>query len=75
MGVTLVSVNARQGEDISSLLKRFKRKVEASGHIPELRERKEYVKPSTKKREQRNKVLYRAKKEREMNIERLGRKG
>ena len=70
MGVTLVSVQARQGEEIQSLLKRFKKKVEASNHIQELRERKEYKKPSVKKREQMNKVLYRAKKEREMDLDR-----
>jgi len=70
MGVTLVSVQARQGEEIQSLLKRFKRKVEASNHIIELRERKEYKKPSVVKREKMNKVLYRAKKEREMDLDR-----
>ena len=58
MSVTLASVYARQGEDIQSLLKRFKRKVEASGHIPELKDRRYYKKPSTIKREQRNKIQY-----------------
>ena len=35
-----------------------KRKVEASGHIPELKGRRYYKKPSTIKREQRNKIEY-----------------
>ena len=59
MSVTLASVYARVGEDIQSLLKRFKRKVEASGHIKELRERREYKKPSTIKREANNKIKHR----------------
>jgi len=70
MSVTLVSVQARQGEEIQSLLKRFKKKVEQSGHIIELRERKEYKKPSVVKREKMNKVLYKVKKEKQMDLDR-----
>jgi small subunit ribosomal protein S21 len=70
MSITLVSVQARQGEEIQSLLKRFKRKVEASAHIIELRERKEYKKPSVVKREKMNKVLYKVKKEKQMDLDR-----
>ena len=58
MSVTLASVYARVGEDIQSLLKRFKRKVEASNHISQLKDRRYYIKPSQKKREQRNKIQY-----------------
>jgi len=58
MGIVLASVYARVGEDIQSLLKRFKRKVEASNHISQLKDRRYYIKPSQKKREQRNKIKY-----------------
>lgn len=36
--------------DVSRALKSFKRKVNESGHLNELRERQEYLKPSTVKR-------------------------
>ena len=69
MSVTLVSVEVRNG-DIQKALKLFKKKVEASGHIQELRERKEFKKPSVKKREQKNKVLYRLQKQRKLEQDR-----
>ena len=40
MSVTLVKVEKRNGEDINSLLKRFKKKVEKSNHIAELKDRR-----------------------------------
>ena len=48
--ISYTSVQRRSGEEISSMLKRFKRKVEDSGHLIELRNRKEYLKPSVVKR-------------------------
>ena len=57
MSVTLVSVEVRNG-DIQKALKLFKQRVEKSGHIQELRDRKEFKKKSTIKREQRNKIKY-----------------
>jgi small subunit ribosomal protein S21 len=69
MGIVLVSVEVRNN-DINKSLKLFKKKVEQSGHLQELRERKEYKKPSTRKREQMNEVLYRAKKLRGLEKER-----
>ena len=48
--ISYASVQRRSGEEISSMLKRFKRKVEDSGHLIELRNRKEYLKPSVVKR-------------------------
>ena len=45
----LVTIKVRKGE-LHKALKMFKRKVEASGHLFELKERKEYTKPTTKKR-------------------------
>lgn len=46
----LVSVVKRKGEDFNKLLSRFKRKVTQSEHLIELRNRKEFLKPSVKKR-------------------------
>ena len=69
MGIVLVSVEVRNN-DINKSLKLFKKKVEQSNHLQELRERKEYKKPSTRKREQMNEVLYRAKKLRGLEKER-----
>ena len=57
MSVQLVSVEVRNG-DIQNALKLFKQRVEKSGHIKELRDRKEFKKPSTIKREQRNRIKY-----------------
>lgn len=69
MGIALISVEVR-GNDITKALKIFKKRVEQSGHIQELRERRYYKKPSTLKREQMNGVLYRNKKSREIEKER-----
>jgi len=57
MGVKLVSVEVRDN-DIQKALKIFKKRVEASGHIKELKARRYYKKPSVVKRENKNKVLY-----------------
>ena len=69
MGITLVSVEVRNN-DIAKALKLFKKRVEESGHLQELRDRREYKKPSVVKREQMNKVLYKAKKARQNEIDR-----
>ena len=69
--VTLTAVKKRDGEDISSLLKRFKRKVENSGHLVELRERRYFVKPSMVKRIQKNDILFKRKVEKILEEERV----
>ena len=69
MSVTLVTIEVRNG-DIAKALKLFKKKVEDSGHLQELRERKEYKKSSVLKREQMNKVLFKAKKDRQNELDR-----
>ena len=69
MSVTLVTIEVRNG-DIAKALKLFKKKVEDSGHLQELRERKEYKKSSVLKREQMNKVLFKAKKDRQNEMDR-----
>lgn len=43
--------------DIARALKSFKRKVNDSGHLQELRDRQEYLKPSTVKRRNKQKAI------------------
>lgn len=52
----LIKVVVKNG-DIAKALKVFKKKVNDSGHLLELRERKEYVKPTTKRRLQKQKAV------------------
>ena len=53
-----MEVTARPNEDFSSLLTRFKRKVQKDGIIITLCNRK-FAKPSEKRRDKRNKALAR----------------
>jgi small subunit ribosomal protein S21 len=69
--VSLISIKKRDGEDINSLLKRFKRKVENSGHLQELKERRYFIKPSMVKRIQKNDILFKRKVEKILEEERL----
>jgi len=59
-GKPRVTVIVRNG-DIAKALKIFKKKVNESGHLLELRERKEYTKPKTKRREQKLNAIRRNK--------------
>ena len=52
-----VSVEVRKG-DINRALKIFKRRGFDSGHIQELKDRKEYTKPTTSKRRAKQKAIY-----------------
>jgi len=49
MKTSLVAVKVRNG-DLAQALKVFKKKVLSSGHIDELKQRKEFTKPTTKRR-------------------------
>lgn len=71
MSVSLVGVIKRNGEDINSLLKRFKRKVENSNHIQELKDRRYFIKPSAVKRKHKNDLLHKLKVEKILEKERL----
>lgn len=53
---TLVSVKVIKG-DINRALKKYKRKVNDSGHLEELRERKTYTKPKTVRRKQKQQAI------------------
>jgi len=59
---SIVSVKKRKGETFQKLLSRFKRKVRASEHLIELKNRKEFLKPSVIKR----KSMMKAKREQEL---------
>jgi small subunit ribosomal protein S21 len=54
----MIIVPIKEGESIEKALKKFKRKFEKTGAIRELRARKNFVKPSVKKREAKNKAIY-----------------
>jgi ribosomal protein S21 len=62
MGVAIVIVDCTK-QDINKALKEFKRKVIKSGHIMELRDRKEYTKPTAEKSEQKQKAIRRSKRD------------
>ena len=46
----MIIVPVKNGENIERALKKFKRKVERTGVVRELRARQQYEKPSVKKR-------------------------
>ncbi len=54
----MIIVPVKEGENIEKALKRFKRKFEKTGAIRELRSRREFTKPSVKKRMARMKAIY-----------------
>ena len=53
----MIIVPVKDGESIEKALKKFKRKFEKTGAIRELRARKNFVKPSVKKRIQMQKAI------------------
>jgi len=59
---TLVSVKVIKG-DINRALKKYKRRVNDSGHLLELRERKYYTKPKTIRRRQKQQAIREQQKE------------
>lgn len=68
MGAPIIIVDCTK-QDINKALKEFKRKVIKSGHIMELRNRKEYTKPTTQKREQKQKAI--RKQQREVMLDKI----
>jgi len=54
----MLIIKLKEGENIEKALKRFKRKVNETKLIPNLREREQFVKPSVKKREMKKKAVY-----------------
>lgn len=54
----MIIVPVKEGENIDRALKKFKRKFEKTGAIRELRSRKNFEKPSVKRRVARMKAIY-----------------
>ena len=59
---TLVSVKVIKG-DVNRALKKYKRRVNDSGHLLELRERKTYTKPTTVRRKAKQQAIREQQKE------------
>lgn len=55
----MLIIEVKDGESIDKALKRYKRKFQNAGVIKELRRRKEFVKPSVKRRSEILKAVYR----------------
>ncbi len=54
----MLIMQIKEGDNIERSLKIFKRKVEKTGVIKQLRARQHFVKPSVKNRLQRQKAIY-----------------
>lgn len=54
----MLIIKLKEGENIERALKRFKRKVNSTHLIKELRNRQEYKKPGEVKRAQKMKAVY-----------------
>jgi len=54
----MLIIPVKDGENIDRALKRFKRKFQQTKTMKQLRERKQYVKPSISRRQQRIKAKY-----------------
>jgi len=54
----MIVIPLKEGENIERALKRFKRKFEKTGVIKELRGRKQFIKPSVKRRTEVKKAIY-----------------
>ena len=54
----MLSIQVKEGDNIERALKRFKNKFDSTKRMRELRERKEFVKPSVINREQHKKAIY-----------------
>ena len=53
----MLIIKIKKGEQIQRALKRYKQKVRNTKLTKEVRERKEYIKPSAKKRRQKQKAI------------------
>ncbi len=55
----MLRIPVKEGENIERSIKKFKKKFERTGALKELRARKNFSKPSIKKREIMKKAVYR----------------
>ena len=56
--IDMIIIPVKEGEAIERALKRFKRKFDKTGAMRQLRARKEFIKPSVKRRKQMIKAAY-----------------
>jgi len=54
----MIIVPIKEGENIERALKKFKRKFDKTGTVRELRTRKNFIKPSVRRREEVKKAIY-----------------
>ena len=54
----MIKIDVKKYKNLEHALKIYKSKVISTGLINEVRERKEFVKPSAKKRKQKEKAIY-----------------
>jgi len=55
---TMIVIQVKKGESIDRALKRYKYKVIKTKQIEQLREKQQFVKKSVRKREQKQKAIY-----------------
>jgi len=54
----MLIIKNERGENIERMLKRYKRKVDRTKLVRQLRENQQFTKPSVKKRQQKMKAVY-----------------
>lgn len=64
----MLIIEVKETENIDRALKRYKRKVQQTKILRELRNRKEFKKPSVQRRNQILKAIYKEKKGRDMGL-------
>ncbi len=64
----MLIINVKDSENIDRALKRYKRKYQNAGIMRELRRRKEYVKPSVRRRAELLKAAYRLKMQQKQEV-------
>jgi len=65
----MLIIEVKDGESIERALRRYKRKYRNSKMIREMRKRREYKKPSVRRRNEIQKAVYRERIKRDMNGE------
>lgn len=63
----MIEVDVKDADSVDKALKQFKKKVEKSKVIQNLRERRHFTKPSVVRREQIKKAAYKERMQRELN--------
>ncbi len=57
----MLIIPVKEGESIDRALKKYKRKVDSTKVLKQLRERKQYTKPSVERRQAKIKAIYKQK--------------